>query len=927
MSTGGQALSLGERLYRLSLRAYPADFRDDWGDEMLVTLEARLLELRAAFGPVRMARFWAAELAAVVRTAARLRLQGERSGARVGDSRDRTGIGSSGGGPSGRGGPHLRDSRHGAGRVETMARDFRWAFRTLAKSPGSGFVVILTLGLAIGANSAVFSVVNGVLLKPLPYPDGGRIVTYLYSAPGLDLPRLPMTTRDYMAQRDLVRGAAAFGVHDRTTLDLSGAGDPERLSAASTSAGVFEALGVAPALGRTIRAEDEQPSAPSIVVLSHAFWERRFGRDPGVVGMTLILDEAPRQVVGVMPERFRYPDEAIDVWVPLTADPDAPLAHTLTGVSRLGPGVEDSDFRAELAAAIASAFDEGIRARGRFAPLTQSLQSTVVGDVGRALWLLLGTVGFVLLVACVNVANLFLVRVEGRMQDQAVKRALGATRWDVARAGLAESALLCALGGALGLALGSVGLRLITGLAPAAIPRASEIGLDLAVVVFTAATAAAAAIVFGSVSLVRPGGTGVHRFLVEGAAGVTGSRARNRLRGGLVVAQVGLAIVLLVGAGLMVRTFWSMRSVDPGFDPNGVFTARVVLPESRYGAESQPTDFFQQLIADVVGMPGVIAAGAANRLPLGPEGLGGPRFEIEGRPLDPEEPGARTNIKIVAPGYFEAMGIGLVEGRYLDADDNQARTNAIVVNRAWADLQWPGQSALGRRVRVANHMSGPGDWLTVVGVSESVRDRSLAEPPEGLVYFPLRGTERAFSGDPRAMTLVIRTAGNPAALADPVVRRVRELDPNLPVAGLQTMRQLVDDSMARTSFTMVVLGVAALMALLLGAVGLYGVLSYVVTRRTREIGVRIALGAGAGTVRLHVLKNGMFLAAVGVILGLVGGAALARFLEAFLYGVGTLDPATYGAVAVLLLSVALVATWLPARRASRVDPLIAIRVE
>ncbi len=927
MSAGGQAPSLGERLYRFLLQVYPPDFRDDWGDEMLVTLEARLLELRPVFGPIRMARFWAAEVVAVVRTAARLRLQRERGGAKAGDAGGRAGDPARGGGPPGSNARRLRNSRHGAGRIETMAGDFRWAVRTLVKHPGFSFVVIVTLGLAIGANSAVFSVVNGVLLKPLPYPDADRVVTYLYSAPGLDLPRLPMTTRDYMAQKELVRAASAFGVHDRTTFDLSGVGDPERLSAASASAGVFEALAVPPALGRAIRAQDEQPSAPAVVLLSHAFWERRFGRDPNVVGSTLILNEAPRQVVGVMPERFRFPDEATDVWVPLTADPDAPLAHTLTGVARLAPGVSDADFQAELDAAIADAFDEGIRNRGRFAPLIQSLESTIVGDVGRALWLLLGTVGFVLLIACVNVANLFLVRVEGRMQDQAVRRALGATRWDVARAGLAESALLCALGGVLGLALGSVGLRLITDLAPAAIPRASDIGLDPAVLAFTAAAATASAVVFGSVSLARPGGAGVHRFLVEAAAGVTGSRARNRLRGSLVVAQVGLAIVLLVGAGLMVRTFWSMRSVDPGFDPAGVFTARVVLPESRYGAERQPTDFFQRLITDVSGMPGVVAAGAANRLPLGPEGLGGPRFEIEGRPLDPEEPGARTNITIVAPGYFEAMGIGLVAGRYLNVDDNQARTNAIMVNRAWADLQWPGETALGRRVRVARHGTGPGDWLTIVGVAESVRDRSLADPPEGLIYFPLLGTAQAFSGDPRAMTLVVRTAGNPAALADPVVRRVRELDPNLPVADLQTMEQLVDRSMARTSFTMVVLGVAALMALVLGAVGLYGVLSYVVTRRSREIGVRIALGARAGTVRIQVLKNGMSLAVGGVVLGLLGGAALARFLETFLYGVGARDPMTYTAGALLLLGVALVATWVPARRASRVDPLIAIRAE
>ena len=815
--------------------------------------------------------------------------------------------------------------------MDRVIRDVRWALRGLSRSPGFTLATVITLAVGIGANSAVFSLVNGVLIKPLPFPDAEQLIVFRHTAPGIGLPRLPLSGFDYVAYREVVRNVTGFGVFATLEVDLSGEGEPERLAAAQTAGGFFTALGTPPELGRTLHVDDEAPSATPVVVLSRGLWERRYGSDPEVIGRTIRLDGVSREIVGVMPRQFTYPSEGTAVWLPATIEPLAPTqGHIFEGVARIRPGLGLADARADFEAGINSlpevfpeSWDRAFIERGQFAPVIEPLKGALVGDVSASLWILMGTVAFVLLIACANVANLFLVRVEGRQQDRAVREALGASRMDQMRAELAESGVLAMGGGLTGLALGMIALPLIARSAPATLPRMDEIGLDLNVVVFTAGITILSALVFAFIPMARHGRSPLSAILGEGGIGLTGTRWRQRVRGGLVVGQVAIALVLLVGAGLLVRNFSSMLAVDPNFDVEGVFTARLNLPLGSYPTEEEVAAFYQRLIDATSTLPGVQAVSAVSRVPLGSEAIAGYGFQLEDYPPAPGDPPTRTNAKVVAPGYFETMGIELLEGRGIDRDDHTTLTNAIVINHVMAERFWAGQSALGRRIR-----HGPsGDWLTIVGVVEAVLDRSLTDQPESLAYLPMVDTPGAFTTGARGMTLVARTAGNPDALRDLVVGLVKSMDQDLPVVELRTLDDVMKSSWTRMSFTMTVFGIAAGMALLLGSVGLYGVIAYIVSQRTREIGVRIALGAQASRVHRLVLRQGMTPALAGVALGLVGAVGVSRFLEAFLFEVEPVDPLTYGAVALLLLAVAWLACYWPARRASRVDPLVAIRME
>ncbi len=814
--------------------------------------------------------------------------------------------------------------------MEKVLRDLRWALRGLRKSPSFTAVAVLTLALGIGANSAVFSVVNGVLIKPLPYPDSEELLVFHHSATGIGLPRLLLTEADYLNFAATLRTPTDIAITTSQDVDVSGdSGPPERLSASTVTASLFSVLGVPPELGRTLQEGDNAPSAAPVAVISHDLWARRYGSDPGLVGRIMVLDGISREVVGVMPRRFGYPDAQTDVWLPALIERGGPLTgHIFTGIARVSRERGSDEVRADFQAGIDNlpefrpdVFSPALMERGQFTPVLQSLRETMVGDVRASLWILLGTVGFVLLIACANVANLFLVRAESGQHVRAVREALGASRVDQMRSFLAESGILAGAGGVLGLALGTIALGSMTSLAPGTLPRLDEIGLDLNVIGFTAVVTVLSALLFGLIPMLRQ--EGLTSILGEGARGLTGTPWRRRLRGSLVVGQVAIALMLLVGAGLMVRSFSSMRSVDPGFDAEGVFTARLSLPEGEYPTEASVAGFYDLLLEEVSGLPGVELASAASRVPMGPEAIDGYGFRLEDYVPAPGEPPTRTSTKVVAPGYFDVMGIGLVEGRLIDRDDSEAVTNSIVINTVMAERFWAGQSPLGRRIRHGSQ----GDWLTIVGVVESVSDRSLTDPPESLAYLPMIDSPGAITDLARGMTLVIRTAGNPSALAGPLTQLVWSMDDKLPLADPRPMQDIVDTSMARMSFTMTVLGIAAGMALLLGAVGLYGVIAYIVSQRTREIGVRIALGAGESQVRWMVLRNGMALALTGVGIGLLGGAGASRLLEAFLFEVEPGDPFTYVGVALLLMAVAFVACYLPARRASQVDPLVAIRAD
>ncbi len=814
--------------------------------------------------------------------------------------------------------------------MEGILRDIKWALRGVRKNPGFAVATVVTLALGIGANSAVFSVVNGILIKPLPFPDADELVVFHHSATGIGLPRLLLTEADYLNFATTLRTPTDIAITTSQDVDVSGdSGLPERVSASTVTASLFSLLGVPPHLGRSLQEGDNALSATPVAVISHDLWSRRYGSDPALLGRTVILDGVSREIVGVMPKAFGYPDERTDVWLPAIIERGGPLTgHIFTGIARVpvdrGPDEVRADFQAgidNLPEFRPDVFSPALMERGQFTPVMQPLRETLVGDVRASLWILLGTVGFVLLIACANVANLFLVRAEGGQQARAVREALGASHLDQMRLFLAESGVLAVAGGVLGLFLGMVTLGFLTKLAPGTLPRLEEVGLDLNVILFTVGLTVLAALLFGLIPMLRR--DGLTSILGEGARSLTGTPWRQRLRGALVVGQVAIALTLLVGAGLMVRSFSSLRSVDPGFDADGVFTARLSLPEEKYPTEASVAVFYDQLLEEVAGLPGVEMAGAASRVPLGPEAIESYGFRLEDYVPAPGEPPTRTSAKVVTHGYFDVMGIRLVEGRLIDRDDSEAVTNAIVINTVMAERFWAGQSPLGRRIR----HGGQGDWLTVVGVVGAVSDRSLSDPPESLAYLPMIDSPGAITDLARGMTLVIRTAGNPTALAGPLTQLVRAMDDRLPLGDPRSLQGIVDASLARMSFTLTVLGIAAGMALLLGAVGLYGVIAYLVSQRTREIGVRIALGAGQAQVRWMVLRNGMVLAMTGLAIGLMGGAWASRLLEAFLFEVEPGDPLTYAGVSLLLMVVAFVACYVPARRASRVDPLVAIRAD
>ena len=545
----------------------------------------------------------------------------------------------------------------------------------LRRSPAFALTTVLTLALGIGANSAVFSLVNGVLIKPLPFPDAEQLIVFRHTAPGIGLPRLPLSGFDYVAYSQVVRNVTGFGVFARLEVDLSGVGEPERLAAAQTAGGFFTALAIPPELGRTLQIDDEAPSATPVAVLSHGLWARRYGSDPEVIGRTILLDGVSREVVGVMPRRFAYPSESTDVWLPATIERLAPTqGHIFEGVARIRPGLTLSDARTDFEVGINSlpeifpqSWDQAFIERAQFAPVIEPLKGALVGDVTASLWILMGTVAFVLLIACLNVANLFLVRVEGRQQDRAVREALGASRIDQMRAELAESGVLAIGGGLTGLVLGMVTLPVIARLAPATLPRMDEIGLDLNVVVFTGFITILSALVFGLIPMARHGRSPVSAILGEGGLGLTGTRWRQRVRGGLVIGQVAVALILLVGAGLLVRSFSSMRAVDPNFDVDGVFTARMNLPLGSYPSENEVAAFYQRLVDEVGALPGVQAASAVSRVPLGSEAIASYGFQLEDFPPAPGDPPTRTNAKVVAPGYFETMDIEILEGRVISS--------------------------------------------------------------------------------------------------------------------------------------------------------------------------------------------------------------------------------------------------------------------
>ncbi|HVL66814.1 MAG TPA: ABC transporter permease [Vicinamibacterales bacterium] len=822
--------------------------------------------------------------------------------------------------------------------MSPVSARFGRVLRRLARAPFFTAVAVVTLGVGIGANAAIFSVVNGVLLKPLPYADPERLVAVWHTAPGINIPLLNQGPANYFVYRQESRTFEDFGLWNTTSLTVTGLGEPERVPAIRVTDGVLGLLGVPPLVGRSFTREDDAPGAPPRVILTHGFWQRKFGGDSSVIGRTLTVDSLPYEVIGVLPEGFRFLDRSPQLLVTMRLNPAEIFVGNFSymGLARLKPGATIAQANEDVARMLPltierfpmpAGFTRQMFDDAKIGPLVRPLAADVIGDVGQTLWILLATVGIVLLIACANVANLFLVRAEGRQQELAIHAALGASWRRITWELLSESLTLAALGGALGLGLASAAVRTLGAIAPDGLPRIADITVDLTVVLFTVAISALAGLLFGLLPVVKFARPQLANALKEGGRLSSAGRSRHRARNTLVVAEIALAVVLLIASGLMIRTFQAMRQVDPGFTrPEEVLTVRVSIPSSVVRDPEQTARTQEAIAARIAQVPGVTSVGVTSAVPMDGNDTWDPLF-LEDFPVPEGRIPAIRRYKWIGAGYFETMGNRLVAGRPLDWRDAYTRAPVVVVSENFAREFWKEPArALGRRVR--NTPNGP--WREIVGVAGDERDQGLTRPAPTTVYWPAM-VDRLWSDEvmvQRAMAYVIRNdRGKSPTLLKEIQQAVWAVNPNLPVANVRTLEEIQSRSMAQTSFALVMLAIAAGVALLLGVVGIYGVISYIATQRTREIGIRMALGAAQRDVSRLFLRHGVVLAACGIVLGLAGAAALTRFMETLLFGVQPLDWVTYAAVAAGLGLTALVASYLPAARAARVDPAVALRFE
>ncbi|MDY7094433.1 MAG: ABC transporter permease [Acidobacteriota bacterium] len=815
-----------------------------------------------------------------------------------------------------------------------IVQELRYALRRLAHSPLFTVIAVATLALAIGANSAVFSVVRGVLLKPLPFEEPERLVGVWHTAPGLGFELVNQSPATYFTYRDEGRYFEDIGMWDETEVTVTGLDRPEQVEALSVTDGTLPLLGVRPVLGRVFSAEDDSPGTAETVMVTHGYWQQRLDGDPQVVGRTLTINGRPMEVIGVLGDEFRFLNSDPQLLLPFQFDrAEVNMGNfSYQSVARLKPGATLEQANADITRMIpmaAEAFPGGITLgmleEARFGAVVRPFQEDAIGDVSSALWILLGTAGLVLLIACANVANLFLVRAESRQLEMAVRTALGAGRRKLVRAFLSESLLLGALGGAVGLGLAWAGLQLLRATAPAGLPRVEEIAIDPQVLAFTAAIALFAGLLFGIAPGLRGSKGQLAVALKEGGRGGSDGKERHRARNLLVVAQVSMALVLLVGCGLMLRSFDALRNVDPGFDdPEGVFTARVMIPTAEVEDPAQVALAYEEIYRRLEEIPGTESVGLTSSITMDRWDSNDALF-VEDFPTPEGQLPPIRRMKWITPGYFQTMGNPLLAGRDLTWNDIHTRARNLVVTENLASAYWDSPAeALGKRVRGGTE----GPWWEIIGVVGNVHDDGFAEDAVPVAYWPMvwkDGEEDELQAR-RWMAIVLRTPrlGTPGLLEE-VQEAVWGVNTNLPVANVRTLEEIQSRRLARTAFTMTMLALAAAVALLLGAIGIYGVTSYTVSQRTKELGLRLALGADQGEVRRLVLRQALALAGLGIAVGAGAAFGLARLMQSLLYGVGALDPWTYGSVAAVLLTISLVASYLPARRAARTDPMVALR--
>ena len=819
--------------------------------------------------------------------------------------------------------------------METLYQDVRFALRTLWTNRGFTFVAVAALALGVGANSAIFSVVNSVVLRPLPYKDPERLVALWVGLNQKGFDELEVSAPEFTDFRTRSSSFEHVAAYSGGGFNMTGAGEPERIQGLYATSDLFPALGVTPLKGRAFNEAEDKPGSDNVVVISHSLWRRRFGGDAEVVGKSLTLDGKACTVVGVMPASFHFPDNDTDIWKPAAFDadllgPNNRGSHFLDVVGRLKEGVTLEQARSEVATLARAVGGENVNMypRGLTATL-RPLQEEVVGDtVRRSLYVMLGAVGLVLLVACANVANLLLARAASRRKEVAVRTALGASRARIIRQLLTESVLLSLAGGVLGLVLALWGVDLLVALAPAGTPRVEEVGLDARVIGFTFAVSLLTGIIFGLAPALHASKVDLNESLKDGARGGTGGPKRGRLRGLLVVAEFAIALVLLAGAGLLLKSFARVQEQSPGFDASNVLTMRIVLPQEKYKAYDEHRAFFSNLFERLRSLPGVEAVGANNLLPF--NGSGGSRgFLIEGRPVPAGQPHPEEQLRFITPGYFDAMRIPLMRGRDISERDITGAPRVAVVSRSMAERYWPGEEAVGKRFAYSGLREGDKpDWIEIVGVVGDIKHRGLDVDSKPEIYVPVY--QPLFVNRPTpplSLYVAMRTKGDAASLAPAARRAVLAVDPEQAVANMKTMEQRIAESVSPRRFNMALLGLFAGVALLLAVVGIYGVMSYAVARRTHEIGVRVALGAQGRDVLRLVLGQGMWLALVGVGAGLALAYAATRVMSSLLYGVSATDPLTFSLVALILTAAALLACLAPARRATKVDPMEALRYE
>jgi predicted permease len=801
-------------------------------------------------------------------------------------------------------------------------KDLQLAARMLAKRPGYTIVAAATLALGIGAVVSIFSVVYAVLLRQLPYPDAGRIVTIRHHAPGINLPELQSSPGLIDHYRAAARTLTHVAGYETRARNLSGETAPERVRAIAVTPEFFQALGVRPALGRAFEARDAGEKAPLVGILMHTLWQTRFGADPGIVGRRVQLDGQAMEVVGVMPAHFVFPDAQSRLLIPLWLDPARGFGTFGTRVlARLAPGASLQAARDEVVALqrrIPERFPELTRETLEgfgWSVTLEPLRDSIVRDLATPLWILFGSVAVLLLIAGANVANLFLVRAESRQREMALRSALGGSVRRVAAAFLAESLLLAALGGALGSLLASAGVQLLVAYGPAHLPRLHEISVDAASLAFAVAVSLVAGLVLGAAAIPSVTRRSFAQVLRDGGRGNTAGRQRQRVRQLLIVGQVAMALLLLVASGLLLRSMSRLAAVDPGFRVEGLVTAGVSLGQQPDRARMSV--FYERVLEEVAGLPGVISVGGTNSLPIEGAGLNGSSFKIQSRPRPQDAIEPVTMYQVVTAGYFETLGTPLRAGRAPTRDDASPGRAVAWVNETFA-RRFLDSRALGERIELG------GQWLEIVGVVGDVRTFGLKEELRPMTYLPLGTPVKSVTLE-MLHVVIRRGAATTAPLATDLRRAVDRVDASVPLTRIRTMEEIVAASLAQASFTMTLLVIAACVALLLGVVGLYGVISYVVSQRTPEIGVRLALGAQPADVRAMVLRQGLRVTLVGVAAGLVAAAAVSQVMGSLLFEVSARDPITFGAVALVLLAVSGLASYLPARRAAAIDPLEALR--